>query len=121
MDDWKKLWLKNPEDHDYPAAADYLGLLLEPAEVTRIVAALRKAPTEIKKAKDLMRASALPLLGPDNIDVSRDIQKVIDGHKLSPVLLVRGVPLIIADGYHRVCAAYNLTQDLVVPCRIAGR
>jgi hypothetical protein len=42
--------------------------------------------------------------------------------KLSPVLLVR-VPdearLLVADGYHRVCAAYLRNEDEPVPCQIA--
>jgi len=27
--------------------------------------------------------------------------------------------LVIADGYHRVCAIYYLSEDLEIPCRIA--
>ncbi|MGD3111932.1 hypothetical protein [Streptomyces sp. YGL11-2] len=119
--EWTKLWLQEPEDHDFPAAADYLGLLRDEGEVMRIVDALREAPTQAKKAKDIMRASALPLLPADNVHVKHNIQKVKLGKKLSPVLLVRGIPLVIADGYHRVCAAYHLTEDLIVPCRIVGR
>ncbi|WP_053728877.1 hypothetical protein [Streptomyces sp. WM6378] len=119
--EWTKLWLQEPEEHDFPAAADYLSLLLNADEVKRIVDALRTAPTQTKKAKDIMRASTLPLLPADNIHVKHNIQKVKSGKKLSPVLLVSGTPLVIADGYHRVCAAYHLTEDLVVPCRITGR
>ncbi|KOU38092.1 hypothetical protein ADK54_29990 [Streptomyces sp. WM6378] len=115
------MWLQEPEEHDFPAAADYLSLLLNADEVKRIVDALRTAPTQTKKAKDIMRASTLPLLPADNIHVKHNIQKVKSGKKLSPVLLVSGTPLVIADGYHRVCAAYHLTEDLVVPCRITGR
>jgi hypothetical protein len=29
-----------------------------------------------------------------------------------------GVPLIIADGYHRICASYNLDEDADIPCRM---
>ena len=52
-----------------------------------------------------------------------DILKVINGVKLSPVLLVRGaiehdLPLTIADGYHRVCASYHLADDTDIPARI---
>ncbi|MFD8565836.1 hypothetical protein [Streptomyces sp. NPDC057694] len=119
--EWTKLWLREPEEQDFPAAADYLGLLLEPGEVKHIVEALRTAPDGTKKAKDIMRASALPLLPSDNVHVKHNMHKVRSGKKLSPVLLVRGTPLVIADGYHRVCAAYHLTEDLVVPCRIVGR
>ncbi|MCQ4079312.1 hypothetical protein NGB36_01495 [Streptomyces sp. RB6PN25] len=115
------LWLPEPEDHDFPAAADYLDLIMGAERVERIIADLQRAPTQIKMAKDILRASGLPLLGADNVHVKHDIQKARDGKRLSPVLLVRGTPLIIADGYHRVCAAYHLTEDLVIPCRLVDR
>jgi hypothetical protein len=46
--------------------------------------------------------------------------KKIRKHKaLSPIILLqgdltRGRPLIIADGYHRMCAAYYVDEDAVV-------
>jgi disulfide oxidoreductase YuzD len=75
----------------------------------------------MKKAKDILRASELPLLAKDNIHVKENLQKVKKGKKLSPVLLVRDSKLIIADGYHRVCAIYYLSEDLQVPCRITDK
>ena len=66
----------------------------------------------------------MPLLPADDVHVAKDIAKVKEGRRLSPVLLVRGAldqgfPLQIADGYHRVCASYHLGENSVVPCRIA--
>jgi len=29
------------------------------------------------------------------------------------------VPLIVADGYHRICASYHLDEDADIQCRIA--
>ena len=72
-------------------------------------------------AKDILRASGLALLPPDNHEVTKDLNKVKAGTKLSPVLLVRGTPLWVADGYHRVCASYHLDEDALIPCRIVGR
>lgn len=122
----KEHWQQDPEEHDYPAAASYLSLLLPPDSVTAVVAELRGAPIMHSKAKDLLRASLLRLLPSDNEHVSLDLKKVEKGQKLSPVLLVRGdlglgVPLQIADGYHRVCASYHIDEDADIPCRIAGR
>jgi len=40
---------------------------------------------------------------------------------LSPLLLVRypaNGRVIIADGYHRLCAVYAFDEDVVVPCKI---
>jgi hypothetical protein len=113
------MWKHDPEEHDFPAASDYLELLLEAEEVAQVVARLRGAETIVKKAKDILRSSELPLLPKENVHVSENIAKVKKGKKLSPVLLVRGRPLIIADGYHRVCAVYYLSEDLEVPCRLA--
>jgi hypothetical protein len=72
-------------------------------------------------AKDILRAAGLPLLSADDPEVAADLEKVKRGSKLSPVLLVRGEPLWIADGYHRVCASYHLDEKAQVPCRIAAR
>jgi hypothetical protein len=38
---------------------------------------------------------------------------------LSPILLLRGDdahPLIMADGYHRVCASYWIDENTDIPC-----
>lgn len=114
-------WLADPEDHDYPAAQDFLDLLFPASTVTSIVDRLRGEKTVYKKAKDILRASQLPLLPNDNNHVKDNLKKVNNGKKLSPLLLVRGQPLLIADGYHRMCAAYYLSEDLIVPCRITNR
>jgi hypothetical protein len=116
-------WKENPDDHDYPAAESYLSLLMPPAKARQVVGRLRAAGIARHKAKDLLRSSRLPPLPPDNFHVARDIKKVKAGKKLSPVLLVRGqlgsdLPLIVADGYHRLCASYHLDEDADIPCRI---
>lgn len=41
------------------------------------------------------------------------------GYPSAATFLGRGVPLRIADGYHRVCASYHLSEDAEIPCRIA--
>ncbi|MET3035965.1 hypothetical protein ABXT08_07685 [Chryseobacterium sp. NRRL B-14859] len=113
------IWLKEPEDHDFPAAQDYLELLFEPDLAHEIVEKLIKATTITKKSKDILRASRLVLLPETNIHVKENLKKVGKNKKLSPILLVRGhEELIIADGYHRLCSSYYLTEDLEVPCRL---
>jgi hypothetical protein len=112
-------WLKDPEEHDFPAAKDYLELLFSIDESNALTDKLRKAITIIKKAKDILRASGMPLLPKDNIHVIENLKKVKKGRKLSPVLLVKhNYNLIIADGYHRICATYYLSEDLEIPCRL---
>jgi hypothetical protein len=116
-------WKEEPDDQDYDAAATYLSLLMPPATAKRLADRLRKAPIEHWFAKDLIRASRLRILPPDNFHVAKDVRKVKTGKKLSPVLLVRGrvttdVPLTIADGFHRICASYYLDEESAIPCRI---
>lgn len=115
-------WLDAPEDHDYPAAADYLSLTFTDAEASAIVEQLRTAEPMWRKAKDLLRASRLDLLGKDDPEVIKDLKRVGQGEKLSPVLLVRrggGAVLVVADGYHRICASYHLDEDAPIACRLA--
>ncbi len=119
------IWKQRPETHDYPAALDYLTLLLEEQAAKKLVSRLRKAPTIHKKAKDLLRASRLPLLPRDNLHVAGDLKKIKKGHALSPVLLVRGdvtrdLPLVVADGYHRICASWYRDENIPIACRIVS-
>lgn len=117
-------WLDEPEEHDYPAAADYLDLLTDPHTVTNLVRRLRDAPIVHKKAKDILRAAQLTLLPPDNPHVRADLAKILTGKALSPILLVQGdlstgTPVQIADGYHRVCACYHADENIPIPTKLA--
>jgi hypothetical protein len=114
-------WLAEPEDHDYPAAASFLLLIRPPAVVRSLVASLEAAPVTQFKAKDIFRASGLSLLGISNLHVQKDRARIKAGKALSPLLLVRDPAqdrVLIADGYHRLCAVYGIDEDAVVPCRI---
>lgn len=114
-------WLDAPQDHDYPAAQSYLSLL-QPAEVVSAsIRRLQAAPVVTFKAKDIFRASGLSLLGISNTHVDRDQQKIRGGVALSPLLLVRDPEhgrVVIADGYHRLCAVYGQDEDALIPCKI---
>jgi hypothetical protein len=115
------VWMEAPEEHDFPAALDYLTLIMSDKQAAAAVEALRRAPLIHRKAKDLLRASRLPLLPKDNAHVAADLKKVASGKRLSPVLLLRGrdaIPMNVADGYHRVCASYHLDENTDIPCRL---
>ena len=119
----KEHWKESRDDHDYPAAKDYLSLVMPQKKAQQLVRRLRAAPLAHRKAKDLLRASGLPELPADNVHVAKDLAEVRKGKLLSPVLPLRGrlaagVPLTVADGYHRVCASYHLNEDADIPCRI---
>ena len=114
-------WQREPDKHDFPAAKTYLSLIAEPSLAEKLVKLLEHAPTSTYEVKDLLRASRLPLLEETNKHVAIDLDKVKRGEKLSPVLLVEGVPLWVADGYHRICVSYHLNEKEPVPCRIVPR
>jgi len=114
-------WLSESEEHDYPAARSYLSLLYAEPIATRYVNKLKRAAVAEFKAKDIFRASGLSLLGVSNAHVKKDQQKIQSGHGLSPLLLIRDSvngKVIIADGYHRLCAVYSYNEDAVIPCKI---
>src|ERR1700679_1595892 len=105
-------WSARPITEDYTAALDYLCLIFPAPQAKRLVSRMRSSRPIKRAAKDLLRASALPLLPPEDAAVARDMKKIQKGKALSPVLLVRGdaykgAVLIVADGYHRICAAYH--------------
>lgn len=115
-------WLSEPEEHDYPAALSYLSLIYDEKKANAFVRRLKRVPMSEFKAKDIFRASELPLLGISNERFKRDEKKIQAGKELSPILLVRDQAngkVIIADGYHRLCAVYSHNEDAVIPCKIA--
>jgi hypothetical protein len=114
-------WLTEPEEKDYPAAASYLSLLYDTKSVKAITGKLKDIPENMFKAKDIFRASGLSLLGVSNYHVMKDRKKIESGKSLSPILLVRDErngKVIIADGYHRLCAVYSFNEDETIPCKI---
>jgi len=114
-------WLPEAEAHDYPAAESYLRLIYSDDKVSKMVTKLRKAAIVHFKAKDIFRASQLSLLGVSNSHVETDRKKISQGISLSPLLLVRDKingKVVIADGYHRLCAVYTFDEDALIPCKI---
>ena len=114
-------WLREPEDQDYPAALSYLSLIYDEATAAKMVDDLKNAPISQFKAKDIFRSSSLSLLGVSNSHVNKDRKKIKKGVNLSPLLLVRDSvngKVVIADGYHRMCAVYSFDEDAIIPCKI---
>jgi hypothetical protein len=116
-------WRQKPDDGDFAAAAAYLSLVMPAGEVKATVARFRRATTTHHKPKDLERASGDQLLPADDPEVKAEIKKSGKGKRLAPALLVRGRlgqerELLIADGYHRICAAYHVDPRADIPCRV---
>lgn len=114
-------WRDKPEAHDYPAALSYLSLTLKPQAAKAVVRKLEEAKMTRFEAKDIFRASGLSLLGMSNSHMEKDRARILNKAGLSPLLLYRDKrngKLVIADGYHRLCAAYKFDEDATIPCKI---
>lgn len=114
-------WLDKPQKHDYPAAQSYLSLSMDDAAAKAASEQLQNAEMTSFAAKDIFRASGLSLLGVSDSHVEKDREQIIRKEKLSPLLLYRdnrNGKLIIADGYHRLCAVYKFKEDAIIPCKI---
>jgi hypothetical protein len=117
----KITWSPEPEENDFSAVESYLGLMYGKKSIRSILRKLKAAKASQFKAKDIFRASGLSLLGVSNSHVEKDRKTVQSGKPLSPILLVRDKrsgSVIIADGYHRMCAVYSFNEDEVIHCRI---
>ncbi len=117
----KVKWFNEPQKHDYPAAEKYLSLTFELSAAKKIAGQLEQAEMSEYAAKDIFRASGLTLLGISNSHVEKDRSQIILNEKLSPLLLYRDKiagKLVIADGYHRLCAVYTFDEDAMIPCKI---
>ncbi len=106
-------WHDEPQKHDYPAATSYLSLTMDRAAAEEVSRDLEEA--------DMTEFAGLSLLGVSNSHIEKDRQLIIDEQKLSPLLLFRDEDsgrLVIADGYHRLCAVYKFDEDAFIPCKI---
>jgi hypothetical protein len=117
----KLVWKKKAEKKDFEGALAYLSLVHSQAKAAKLVHALRLAKGKKHTAKDLLRASALPLLERDEPHVAADLERIYKGKSLPPVLLIRGdatrgVPMTVADGYHRICAICFFDENAPVAC-----
>ena len=114
-------WRSEPQKQDYVAAESYLSLQFEPEAAKNIVQNLQAAGASEFAAKDIFRASELPLLPDRDSHVEKDRAKIFMGDEITPILLVRAKnngKIIIADGYHRLCAVYMFDEDAGIPCKI---
>jgi hypothetical protein len=112
-------WRKTVADHDYAAAQAYLSLKLDESAASKAVDKLRKVELATRRANDILRAAGLTAAALDDPGVMKDLIKVIEGERLSPILVVNaGGKADIADGYHRVSLVYRLDPYGVVPLKI---
>jgi len=114
-------WLKKPQINNYSAVYSYLSLIYDDTATVEFVKKIKASAIIEYKAKDIFRAANVSLLGISNKHVETDRKKIKKEIALSPILLVRDTSngkVIIADGYHRLCAVYSFDEDSVIPCKI---
>jgi hypothetical protein len=112
-------WLDDVADHDYDSAHNYLSLKYDEERAGEMVRRMKKAKVTSRRANDILRATGLSPLPLTDPGVRRDLLKLLNGEKLSPVLVVaQKAGADIADGYHRVSLAYNIDPFLDVPLRL---
>jgi hypothetical protein len=109
-------WSPRPGNTEYDGALRYLSLQFSHTMARRFVAKARRAPRTEHVAKDILRASNLPLLPTDERHVADNLKKIRKGKPMAPVILIQGDlmsgrSLVIADGYHRMCAACHSDED----------
>jgi hypothetical protein len=113
-------WLDEVAGHDYDAAAAYLSLKLDAEAVKKAVKRLRDASLTTRRANDILRAAGLTAAPLDDPGVMKDLIKVIEGKRLSPVLVIGDQGQAdIADGYHRVSLVYRIDPYGEVPLKLA--
>ncbi len=121
MQNIKVKWLDQPQKHDYLAACSYLSLTMDDEAAGSVATALENAGMAEFAAKDIFRSSGLSMLGVSDSHVETDLAHIIRREKLSPLLLYRDRStgrLIVADGYHRLCAVYKFDENAMIPCKI---
>lgn len=111
-------WLEEPEDSNYLAAYSYVELLVDIDVAEQVVRLLKAAEVVTKRARDVLRASMLPLVPADDELVAYCIAQIESGREVSPLLLARGDDLIVADGYYTLCAVRHLDPDAEVRCKL---
>ena len=92
------------------AGRRYLELLFAPPSA-RAGAFSQAASVHSFAAKDVLRASELQLLPAKDPDVARQLKKVDKEVAFSPLPLVREpghARLVVADGFHRLCAVIHV-------------
>lgn len=119
-------WSADLPGENVAHAQDYLSLLFGPATAARMADQFQSAPRGTARADNICRAASMLPVNDKDPRVDDYMKRMKDGETISPVLLVYGdmcdgLPLLIADGYHRICAAYHTDTDAMIPYRIINR
>ena len=122
----KPIWLPRQQAEDCGHARAYLDLLFAPRAAAALSKAFGKAKVQSHAAKDIVRAGRITPLPATNARVAQDLKKIAKGKKIPPILLVRGdaardLPLVVADGMHRLSAVWHYDEADDVACVLVDR
>jgi hypothetical protein len=118
------IFAAKPVAKDFTGATNYLTLCFPSDVVDALIAKLKTGKVTQARANDILRASRLHPVDDSDPGVKKEIGNIKDEVTLPPVFLIqgdlfRGIPLIVADGYHRVSACYLRDPDAMVSCVLA--
>lgn len=115
-------WSKSPKRKDYVTAEAYLRFQFGRKGASALTTRLKRAAVQKCAARDILRASHTPMAEVKAFDWDKQNKDIKRGRRFSPILLVcgeHGDPLVIADGFHRLCAAFAFDQDIKVRFKLA--
>ena len=111
-------WKKDVEHHDYAAASTYLSIRFGESRAQKVAEDLQSSRSS-RAANDILRATGLDPAPLDDPGVLKDLIKVIEGKRLSPVLVMnQGGRARIADGFHRTSLVYRIDPYGVLPLKL---
>ena len=117
-------WRDEPKYKSFVEAQEYLDIFGLGREVRRF----NRASSKTMKAKDILRVTGQTPAKPKDPHVKKKLKQMQKGKKIQPVLLiwVDGAlgpkpQLLIADGFHRISAAFHLDEDTEVHTLLAGK
>lgn len=123
------MWSHQCDPEDFGHALDFLSLCMDPDDAEAYVDDLKddaeKGKIEHYKVVDIFRAAKATPATDDH--AQEMVKKMNSGTKIAPVMLVRGEKSktgshpIIADGFHRLSAAYSIDPEMCVPCVVADK
>jgi hypothetical protein len=116
-------WDEKGEAEDYDRVVKFLSLLGPNTKAAALVSSLRNSKFVEHAAKDLWRAPDFPILPIDESHVDEVLKGINKARRWRPFssfagAIATGLPLIVADGYHRICGVYYFDESAPIPCRI---
>ena len=126
MSKLKVKWSKKGELADFAAAQKYLALLTSDAKAKALVAPCAKRSLSNTRRRTCCGRRNCRSCRAYDPHVDEDLKRIEKEKSLPQVLLIRGdmgrsLPLVVADGYHRICAVIYFDESAPVSCRIVTR